>query len=42
MCMAIYVTILGIDSSTAVLESIPRFLHKSPSACQILKNDLIL
>ena len=34
---------LGIDSSTgSVLESIPKCLHKSPSACRILKNDLIL
>ena len=34
---------LGIDLSTdLVLESIPKCLHKSPCACQILKNDLIL
>ena len=35
---------LGINSSTSrsVLESIPKCLHKSPCACQILKNDLIL
>ena len=32
---------LGIDSSTDH-ESIPKFLHKSPCACRILKNDLIL
>ena len=30
---------LGIDS---ILESIPKCLHKSPCACQLLKNDLIL
>ena len=29
-------------SSRSVLESIPKCLHKSPFACQILKNDLIL
>ena len=34
---------LGIDSSTrTVLESIPKCLHKSPCACLILKNGLIL
>ena len=39
---------LGIDSSTdhpdrySSIESIPKCLHKSPCACQILKNDLIL
>ena len=32
---------LGIDSRS-VLESIPKCLHKSPCACLILKNDLIL
>ena len=29
-------------SSRSVLESIPKCLHKSPCACRILKNDLIL
>ena len=32
---------LGIESRS-VLESIPKCLHKSPCACRILKNDLIL
>ena len=32
---------LGIDSRS-VLESIPKCLHKSPCACLLLKNDLIL
>ena len=40
---------LGIDSSTdrtpiirIGTQSIPKWLHKSPCACQILKNDRIL
>ena len=36
---------LGIDSSTDHPDwysTIPKCLHKSPCACQILKNDLIL
>ena len=32
---------LGIDGSTD-LESIPKCLHKSPCACRLLENDLIL
>ena len=37
-----HITVEISRSSRSVLESIPKCLHKSPCACQILTNDIIL